>query len=182
MKSQIASYVLMAVGAVVALVFAASPLATSLVSQVFFGAALLLLAFGAAMRRINARKDALSGSADGEVRLAYEALESLQHALEQTQADCASIEDMTEFHRKVHETTQPPVKDFLQHRQTLLDACGFGPFAELMIRFASVERAINRTLSASADGVGEEARTCLQQASQRMEHCLLALHHYEGLT
>ena len=174
MNSQIVSYFLMAVGAVLALIFAAGPLATSLLSKMLFGASLSLLACGAALRRTTARLDALSGSADGEVRLAHAALESLHHALQQAQADCESIEGMTAFHSYVQEKTQPPVRDFLQHRQSLLDAYGFGPFAELMIRFASVERAINRTLSASADDVGSEARTCLKLANLRMEACLSA--------
>lgn len=172
MKSQIVAYPMMAVGAVSALVFAAGPLATSFVFQVSFGASLLLLACGAAMRRTGARKDALTGSADGEVQQAQAALHSLRRALAQTQTACASIADMPQFHRCVYEATQPPIRDFLKHRQSLLDAYGFGPFAELMIRFASVERTINRTLSASADGFEEEARACLQRAVLWMDDCL----------
>ncbi|QDS98228.1 hypothetical protein [Adhaeretor mobilis] len=182
MNSPIASYVLMTVGAVLALVLAAGPLATSLVFQLLFGAALLLLTFGVVMRRLSARKDALAGSADGEIRQALEALKSLHLALQQTVSECISIEDMTRFHGLVQAATQPPARDFLRFRQSLLDAYGFKFFAELMIHFASVERAMNRTLSASADGAGEEARACLLQASQRMEHCLAALHRFKGLT
>jgi len=171
---------MMAIGAVTALIFAAGSLATSFLLQMFFGAALLLLASGAAMRRISAKKDALSGAANGEVRKAHKALESLRDALEKSQADCDSIQDMWQFHRCVDEATQQPVRDFLQHRQSLLDACGFGPFAELMIRFARVERAINRALSASADGVDNEARTCLQQAGLRMENCMASWRNNEA--
>lgn len=172
MNTTLIAYGMMAIGAVLALVFAAGPLAESLVTQMLFWGSISLLTAGATVRRIGAKKDALSGSTGGEIQLAHAALESLGRALQQAQADCESIADMPAFHRYVFDATQPPARDFLEHRQSLLDAYGIGAFAELMIRFASVERAINRTLSASADGVEGEARSCLQIANQRMENCL----------
>ena len=172
MKSPVIAYLMMAVGAVLALAFAAGPLASSGLLQTLFGSSLLLLAFGAAVRRISAKREALTGSANREVRLALEALESLGQALRQTQADSETIEDMKQLHSRIDESTRPPIRTFLQHRQSLLDAYGFSPFAEVMIRFATVERTINRALSSSADGVGEEARACLKRACHRMDDCL----------
>ena len=174
MSASLTAYGMMAVGAVLALVLAAGPLADSLSTQVLFGGAISLLAAGAAARRIGAKKGGLMGSAGGEVEKAHAALTSLGQALQQAQSDCESITDMPTFHRCVDDATHSPARDFLLHRQSLLDAYGISRFAELMIRFSSVERALNRALSASADGTEAEARSCLQLANQRMENCLAA--------
>ena len=166
------AYIVMAVGAVSALVFTAGDLVNSSTHQVLFTLSVLLLAGGAALRRFVARREALVGPTQGELELAQNALVALQSALQQLHKDCDSMQDMQQLHGRVSEMTQPPQKEFLQHRQAMLDASGFGPFAELMIRFARVERAINRSLSASADGAVVEAHASLQQASHQIEDCV----------
>lgn len=163
----------MTIGAVSALVFAAGPLDSSLLYQAAFCVSAVVLASGTILRRTSARRGALFAGFEGEIQQAQSSLESLHEALKQVQEDCDAIEDMSEFHSRVYQETHTKVADFLQYRQTLQDAFGLGPFAELMIQFASFERALHRSLSASADGYAEEAQRCLSRSVQLMETCLV---------
>ena len=171
MNMQATGYSMMAIGTVSALVIASGPLGESVAFQVAFGGALLLLASGALVRHGGARKEALAGTTGGEVARANAALITLRDALEQTLIECDAIDETHRFHDRLEQATQPPIQEFLRHRQALLDACGFGPFAEVMIRYAFVERTINRALSASADGNRQEANNCLRLAAESAKRC-----------
>ena len=162
----------MAIGAVLALISAAGPLAQSAALQVSFGISLLVLATGAALRRFGTGEIASSDSSIATLQEKIAALESLQYGLSEVQIECESEADMSQFYRAVNEATHLPLRQFLENRQALQDALGFGRFAELMMRFAAIERAINRTLSSSLDGVAEEARVCLQRSIVLTNDCL----------
>lgn len=165
------SIILMAVGAVSALVFAAGDMSTSVMHQVLYGASLTLIAGGAALRRKALSTDGLSGSSQAKTDLALKSLKTLQDSLAKI-GDTDSLKDLSQFHQRLLVATQLPMRDFLNSRQDLLEALGFGLFADLMIRFARAERVINRALSASADGHFDEAHSSLLLAQQRVEECL----------
>ena len=168
------AFAMMAVGSVAALVFAAAPLGSSLPIQFCFGLSLVVLASGAALRRTGAKKEMLADAASGRVQQALVSLHSLDRALKQIHAEWTPHGNLAQWHRSFDETTRPYIREFLDHRQSLQDACGFGHLAELMMRFAAVERAVNRALSASADGAAEETGRCLASSVQRMGDCLAA--------
>ena len=58
--------------------------------------------------------------------------------------------------------------DFIDARQALIGRHGLGGYAMIMDRFAAAERQINRARSAAADGVYDEAETCLKAAADRL--------------
>jgi hypothetical protein len=172
MNKHILSLAMMAVGSITALVLAAAPLDSSTALRFLLGLALLLLAGGALLRR-KAAWQVQRSDAHGERSQHIQAsLHALYVALQEIQGDSEISEDTAELHRALQERTRQPIRDFLQNHRTLQDTCGFGAFARLMMCFASVERTINRALSASADGVLEETRHCLARSVPLMEACL----------
>ncbi len=67
------------------------------------------------------------------------------------------------------------VADFIDARQALIGRHGLGGYAMIMDRFAAAERQINRAWSAAADGVYDEAETCLKAAADRLRETSQAL-------
>ena len=68
-----------------------------------------------------------------------------------------------------------PVQDFVDGRLTLTARVGAGRFALIMGPFASGERLLNRTWSATVDGYPEEARASVRAALPHLEEALAQL-------
>jgi hypothetical protein len=64
---------------------------------------------------------------------------------------------------------------FVEARPLLVARLGLGGYAELMDRYAAAERQINRAWSAAADGVPEEAVSCLDQAAGLLDEAAARL-------
>ncbi|MGD1915411.1 MAG: hypothetical protein ACFCBV_04385 [Phycisphaerales bacterium] len=132
---------------------------------------------GAALVRIDMRKrlaaskeaqaDAPAAeSPAGALAAITEAIEGLRRDLPHMTTDhdreAAIVERLTEA-QSVH------VPAFVEGRERIIADHGLGGFAELMDRFAAMERLINRAWSAAADGVYEESADCLERASALAE-------------
>ncbi|TWT90299.1 hypothetical protein Mal64_06840 [Pseudobythopirellula maris] len=178
MKAQVIAITLMAVGAVTALIAAAGPIEKSPQLVAVYWASLLAIAVGAVVRRVGGRDAARLTMNDAGPNRSLDALETLALAIGSV-ADGERHDDMPRFHQQLGDATRPPILAFLSHRQEMLDVFGVGAFAGLMTRFATVERLLNRALSASADGAVEEAWDCLDQARTAMSACLAAEPHAE---
>ncbi len=175
MKMATGSYLLLAVGAVAALVFSAGPLGSSRLVQGLFAASIVCLLAGAFLRRVTGHRDAFGRNHGDELCRITAAMETLVRHLNRLvsiapPADVApSVVD--EFFAAVSAKTTPPMEEFLKCRQVLRDGVGFGSFAEVMIAFAGFERWLNRCISAAADNETAEALYCLGVAQQRMSEC-----------
>lgn len=67
------------------------------------------------------------------------------------------------------------VPAFADARPLLISRRGLSGFAELMDRFAAMERQINRAWSAAADGVEDEAIDCIERAAALAEDTRVVL-------
>lgn len=173
MNREIIAYILMGIGALLALIAASGPLGSSIGFQFFFVFSLLLLTVAVLLRKAIARDNARRGTAHRDVELAHEALHELDRSLEELCSYEASFVSMKAYHEKLEQKAERPLHTFVEHSQELIDAYRFADFAQLMIGFAQVERSIHRALSASADGVGVEAQRCVAQARDKLKQLLV---------
>jgi len=81
----------------------------------------------------------------------------LPHMTTDHDREAAIVERLTDV-QAVH------VPAFVDGRERIISEQGLSGFAELMDRFAAMERQVNRAWSAAADGVYEEAADCLERA------------------
>ncbi|MEC9372592.1 MAG: hypothetical protein VYC34_02065, partial [Planctomycetota bacterium] len=63
------------------------------------------------------------------------------------------------------ELQRGPVVSFIEARPALVGRFGLGGYAELMDRFAAMERQLNRSWSAAADRVYVESSDCLMKTA-----------------
>ena len=94
---------------------------------------------------------------------------------------------MTTEHDRQHaiierlgEVQSTHVPAFVDARPLLISRLGLSGFAELMDRFAAMERQVNRAWSAAADGVEDEALDCLERASALAAETTPLLHAEHG--
>jgi len=76
---------------------------------------------------------------------------------------------------RIDKRLAPQLRDFVEAREVLIHRYGLQHYADVMTRFASGERMINRAWSASVDGYIDETRQCLQQASTFMSEAAARL-------
>lgn len=94
-----------------------------------------------------------------QIRSSIDALRArLPEIADRRQALRLILRELSELQR----THLPAIPDA---RTELVGRLGLGRYAELMDRFAAMERQVNRAWSAAADGVLEEARDSLERAA-----------------
>ncbi len=118
----------------------------------------------AAKQEIEATRDADADERAG----AAEAFAQINSTLETLQRDLAAVPEPRVRTAMVVERLSVIQRDyapaFVADRPALIGALGLGGYAELMDRFAAMERQINRAWSAGADGHEDEAVTSLYRA------------------
>lgn len=136
----------------------------------WFLLASLGLVAGAALLRLDARRRAASAEPTGvgTKRLGpTEAIAAVKATLE-TLADRLSTGTDEERSDAVvvaiDKLRRRELDAFIENRDRLIGRHGLAGFAQIMDRFAAMERQINRAWSAAADGVLEEAEECVGQA------------------
>lgn len=92
----------------------------------------------------------------------------LPHMTTEHDGEAAIIERLGE----VQATHVPNLAD---GRPLLISRLGLSGFAEIMDRFAAVERQFNRAWSAAADGVYDEALDSIERASAIAQETLAAM-------
>lgn len=73
---------------------------------------------------------------------------------------------MAEIRDRLGGLQRGELMDFVASRERLVAQLGLGGYAALMDQFSAAERQINRAWSAAADGVQEEAISCLALAEE----------------
>ena len=102
-------------------------------------------------------------------------LKALQSSLERIIAKVRefgsidSDEALTELHTRIDAELVEPIGDFVEARESMIPLFGMQTYADIMSAFATGERLINRTWSASADGYVDEVRSCLGTALTEFE-------------
>ncbi len=94
-----------------------------------------------------------------------------------THRDEISVFDV---HDKLDEQLLDDLGAFVEARESLIHQYGLQSYADLMSRFASAERSINRAWSASADGYIDEVWICMDQAEKQMEQARSLLASYQS--
>ncbi len=163
---------LMSLGSVTALVAASGPLKESNSLLVTYIIAIACIVAGAILRQTKSDNGLSTGAGEGGTLDPIPLLAPLSEAIESVCEKYSNQDDLHFLDSELAEATALPIRDFLSHYQRLRDGLGIEKFANLMIRFATVERLINRTISAAADGALEEARTSLTRANEAMAFCL----------
>lgn len=102
-----------------------------------------------------------------------ESLGSIRDAIEGLRRDLPGMPDhdqrMDAIMRRLGDAQAVAIVSFIDARAVLINRLGLGAYAELMDRFAAMERQINRCWSAAADGVEVEALECLERAAAIMK-------------
>ncbi|TVQ58932.1 MAG: hypothetical protein EA379_12335 [Phycisphaerales bacterium] len=130
------------------------------------------LTVGAVVVRTSTRREIETAMAeDGEkdslnpvamMEMIRETIHSLDASLPTMADDESRNAAIVEQFGEVQATMVPA---FVEARPRLIAKLGLGGFAELMDRFAAMERQVNRAWSAAADGVTEEALICVRAAA-----------------
>jgi len=101
------------------------------------------------------------------------ALEKIRDTVDKLLLELPQIEDEDERLAKIVERLGEAQRDhvdaFLRARPQLIARFGLSGYAEIMDRFAAMERQINRAWSAAADQVYDEAHDCLELSTLLIE-------------
>lgn len=130
------------------------------------------LLVGAVVVRTSTRKEIEAAMAQDGVKdelnpvtvmgMIRQTIDSLDAELPSMPDDDARNDAIVERLGEVQATMVPA---FVDARPRLIAKLGLGGFAEVMDRFAAMERQVNRAWSAAADGVTEEALICVRAAA-----------------
>lgn len=109
------------------------------------------------------------------IRSSIEKLEeSLNRIAENAEAmdrDKASY-DVYEIHHRIDELFMEDLDVFVTHRESIAHAYGLQPYADVMTHFATGERYLNRSWSASTDGYRDEVTVYLERARDQFRQAL----------
>lgn len=137
-----------------------------------FALACALLLGGAFLVRTDMKRRLAAAEAAAESNTTSSpeaALAAIVDAIESLRRDLPHMttehDRLAAFIDRLGEAQSTHVPAFVDARPLLISRLGLSGFAELMDRFAAMERQINRAWSAAADGVEEEALDCLERAS-----------------
>ena len=172
MSGQAFAVCLMAAGSVTALVAAAGPIQQSVALATVYSLAVVAIGVGAVLRRQPGQGSIQTGSPRPDALDPLGLLRPLADVIEAAWEDGLERTFNADFSQALADATDPPIREFLRRRQAFCDHLGMERSADLMIRFAAVERLINRARSAAADGAAEEARESLDLARHAMAFCL----------
>ena len=133
----------------------------------WFTAALAIGALGVVMLRITARsRTSQPHRRDADLTTLTASLDRLTAHLTQLNASASQLR-VRDFHARIDAELADDLRRFAEVREVMIDQFGLTTYAEVMTRFASGERNVNRAWSASADGYREEALRCLGEAEQQ---------------
>lgn len=144
---------------------------------VFLGSAALLLVGSMMLRAASKAEVEKAGisprTGAGAAVAPEESLASIRDAIDGLRRDLPGMPDSEQRLEAVMERLGDAqavhVVSFIEARPALVSRLGLGGYAELMDRFAALERQINRSWSAAADGVEEESLDCLERAAALLE-------------
>ena len=149
--------------------------------KVGFALSVVGLAAGGMMIRVDARRR-LAGTADPKANATDTpefTIQSLTESVYRLRKDLPGLPDESaRLHAiigRLEHAQRTHVSAFIDAREKLIGRHGLGGYAMIMDRFAAAERQINRAWSAAADGVYDEAETCLKTAADRLRDTSLAL-------
>lgn len=119
-------------------------------------------------RKIRAAAAAAPDAADAKMPSPERALEAIRTTLDGLRAEMAGIPDAQGRNQRIIDVigdlNAVQVAAIVDQRGAIMGRLGMGGLAGFMDRFASAERAMNRSWSAAADGYTEEAEECLARA------------------
>ncbi len=137
-------------------------------------------AAGVVLLRLSARGAATeSGKLEGDIRTIDRSLASLVDKLQ----GLIARKDTTgvyEIHAWIDDQLVSDLGDFVEAREALIHVYGLQQYANLMNEFATSERNINRSWSASADGYIDEVWKCMRQAEIHMREARQLLVSYQS--
>ena len=139
------------------------------------------LVTGAVMIRV-ANRQALAGTLTAQAQSAQSPEQLLLTAREEInrlRAEVSALRDRSQQLRTVIERINAiqaeQLDPFVAGKPALVGQLGMTGYAQLMDRFAAAERQVNRAWSAAADGVLEESRLSLDEASAQFEQTVQRL-------
>lgn len=126
-------------------------------------------------REVRAKMNAPEAQANSPER----AIESITQTVDGLVTELEGTADATKRTERIVEVLgelqQTHMETVVDSRATLIERFGLSGYAELMDRYAILERQINRAWSAAADGVDEEAMICLRRASELSDAALATI-------
>ena len=148
----------------------------------FLGACGLLL-LGALLVRTDMKQRLAAAEAAAQTNTAASPQATLAAITEAIEGLRRELPHMTTDHDRLHaiierlgEVQSTHVPAFVDARPLLISRLGLSGYAELMDRFAAMERQVNRAWSAAADGVEDESLDCIERASALAAETVPLLH------
>jgi hypothetical protein len=131
-----------------------------------WGIALAVGIVGIVLARLSAKSAATSGERlTADIAAIETSLANLVEKAEALNADKAKMDPYDVRHR-IDDDFMDDLNTFVQARKSLTHRYGVQAYADLMSHFATAERYLNRTWSASADGYVDEVHLSLDQAEK----------------
>ncbi len=122
---------------------------------------------GVVILRLADRRDSQD---DSKTEIRYSEVTKSLHAVSETiERLCGQSNiKLSEVLRVIDDECAEPLAQFAESRDSIIRRFGLDAYAEVMTEFASAERYINRSWSASADGYVEEVAASLSRANQHL--------------
>lgn len=105
------------------------------------------------------------------VRKVRQSLEAIAANIERLDRDKHQL-DVYEIHRRIDDLFLDDLATFVDHRESIAHAFGLQAYANVMTHFASGERCLNRSWSASTDGYIDEVLAYLERANGQFKEAL----------
>jgi hypothetical protein len=140
-----------------------------------YGAGLVVGLIGVVLLRATARRDAAqSHKIQADLQIIDTSLTRLVAALADLNAQRDTL-GVYEVHATIDANLAQDLASFADAREGLIPRYGLQRYADVMSRFATAERLINRSWSASVDGYVDEVWSCTERAETMMveAHTLL---------
>jgi hypothetical protein len=135
----------------------------------FFLLAVMGLLVGAVLTRLGARPEAAEAAGATEANSPSGLLHAVQNSVDRVRSEAAAtrhpdvaVQIIAEGLGKLQKTEMAA---FVEARKELTSLLGLSGYAAVMDRYAAAERQINRAWSAAVDNAYDEAKACLDQAS-----------------
>lgn len=147
----------------------------------YFALSVVMMVGGAMMVRSSTKKDvAESAATDGAGASPEETIDAIEQELTALARDLEDIFDeqarLVAIVDRVGDLLGDRVLPFFDMRSALIGKLGLAGFAGVMDRFSALERSLNRSWSAAADGHDAEAMASLQRAREIVPEVRERLH------
>lgn len=145
------------------------------VNWIYYGLSFVLGVAGVILLRVTSHSQVTSShKLETDIQTLHTAISTVVKELSAFISDWETT-DVYDVHDQIDARLMAPINDFVMAREAMIPVFGLNGYAEVMTRFATGERMINRAWSASADGYIDEVWASIELARNHLSDAQLRL-------